>query len=409
MTGSLLQLAANKDGNFNKIVLGNPSVTHLKNIIKKTVNFSVDTKILEFETKVKLGKENICKILNHGMLLSKIYLYIELPELISKNNNENWKGYVNGIGFSIIKTISFQIGGILIDKLDGNFLDIYSELYDRNIDELVNKYYSDLSVENNNKIQKLYIPIPFWFCKDYGNILPLEAISHQELKIMVEFRNLNEIIKSNISNLVVEDIEIKSYILADYINVDSEIQKYFKLKKHLYLIEQTQIVPDHLINTGILSTRIDLELSLFIKEIMWIIIDDNNKVQNILNGNNWLTYTSINNKFSNTFTTGKITIDGTDRIEFMDADYYRKVIPYKYYNYIPRKKIYSYSFNIKPNINDETLGFCNFSKINKAQLHLNFNEFGNEGGICNGAVKIYARNYNLLYIENNKAGLIFLN
>ena len=277
------------------------------------------------------------------------------------------------------------------------------------VDELVNKYYSDLSVESNNKLQKLYIPIPFWFCKDYGNILPLEAISHQELKIIVEYRNLNEIIKSNISNLVVEDIEIKSYILADYINVDSEIQKYFKLKKHLYLIEQTQIVPDHLINTGILSTRIDLELSLFVKEIMWIIIDENNNTQNILDGNNWLNYTSINNKFSNTFTTGKITIDGTDRIEFMDADYYRKVIPYKYYNYIPRKKIYSYSFNIKPNISDEALGFCNFSKINKSQLHLNFNELGNEGGICNGVVKIYARNYNLLYIENNKAGLIFLN
>ena len=43
----------------------------------------------------------------------------------------------------------------------------------------------------------------------------------------------------------------------------------------------------------------------------------------------------------------------------------------------------------------------NFSKINKSQLHLNFNQLGNDGGICNGAVKVYARNYNLLYIENN--------
>ena len=128
----------------------------------------MDTKILQFETKVTLGKENNCKILNHGMLLSKIYLYVELPELISKNNNETWKGYVNGIGYSIIKNISFQIGGIVIDKLDGNYLDIHSELYDRNSDELVNKYYSDISVESNNKKQKLYIPIPFWFCKDYG-------------------------------------------------------------------------------------------------------------------------------------------------------------------------------------------------------------------------------------------------
>lgn len=409
MTGSLLQLAANKDGNFNKVVLGNPSVTHLKNVIKKTVNFSVDTKILQFETKVTLGKENNCKILNQGMLLSKIYLYVELPELISKNNNETWKGYVNGIGYSIIKNISFQIGGIIIDKLDGNYLDIYSELYDRNSDELVNKYYSDLSVESNNSKQKLYIPIPFWFCKDYGNILPLEAISHQELKIIVEFRNLNEIVKSNISNLELESVEIKSHIIADYINVDPEIQKYFKLKKHLYLIEQTQIIPDHLISTSSLSTRVDLELSLFVKEIMWIIMDENNSIQDIKDGNNWLSYTSIRSNYNDTFSTGKITLDGSDRIEFMDAEFYRKVIPYKYYNYIPRKKIYSYSFNIKPNLNDETLGYCNFSKINKSQLHLNFNQLGNDGGICNGAVKVYARNYNLLYIENNKAGLIFMN
>ena len=204
--------------------------------------------------------------------------------------------------------------------------------------------------------------------------MPLEAISHQELKIIVEFRNLNEIVKSNISNLELESVEVKSHIIADYINVDPEIQKYFKLKKHLYLIEQTQIIPDHLISTNSLATRVDLELSLFVKEIMWIILDENNSIQDIKDGNNWLSYTSLSSNYNDTFSTGKITLDGSDRIEFMDAEFYRKVIPYKYYNYIPRKKIYSYSFNIKPNIDDETLGYCNFSKINKSQLHLNFNQ-----------------------------------
>ena len=32
-----------------------------------------------------------------------------------------WKNYVNGIGYSIIKNISLEIGGILIDKMDGHF------------------------------------------------------------------------------------------------------------------------------------------------------------------------------------------------------------------------------------------------------------------------------------------------
>ena len=70
MTGSLLQLAANKDGNFNKVVLKS-KCNSFEKCEKKTVNFSVDTKILQFETKVTLGKENNCKILNQGMLLSK--------------------------------------------------------------------------------------------------------------------------------------------------------------------------------------------------------------------------------------------------------------------------------------------------------------------------------------------------
>ncbi len=35
------------------------------------------------------------------ILLSNLYLYIELPELVSANNTESWAGYVNGIGFSL--------------------------------------------------------------------------------------------------------------------------------------------------------------------------------------------------------------------------------------------------------------------------------------------------------------------
>lgn len=409
MTGSLLQLAVNNDGIFNKIVYGNPKLNHLKNVIKKVTNFSIDTKILQFDTEISLGKENICKILNLGMLLSKIFIYIELPELKSINNNEKWKGYINGVGYSIIKNISIEIGGIIIDKMDGNFLDIYSELYDRKIDELIKKYYTNLSIENNDKKLKLFIPIPFWFCNDYGNILPLEAIQHQEIRIKIEYRNLNEIIKSNISNLEVENKEIVSYIIADYINVDEDIQKYFKLNKHMYLIEQTQIIPDYILTTSSLSQKINLELSLFIKEIMWIIIENSNNTIDIKNGNNWFSYTSLFSNYNNTFSTGKITIDGSDRIEMMDAEFYNKIIPYKYYNYIPRKHIYVYSFNIKPNLLNQTLGYCNYSKINKSQLHLNFSNIGNNGGICNGVIKIYARNYNLLKIEDNKAGLLFIN
>ena len=112
------------------------------NVIKKDINFSIDTKIIQFDNLPKLDSENICTIKNEGMLLSKMYLYLELPQIISIDNNETWKGYVNGVGFSIIKNISFYIGGFLLDSIDGNYLDIYNELYNRNTDELVNKLYN---------------------------------------------------------------------------------------------------------------------------------------------------------------------------------------------------------------------------------------------------------------------------
>ena len=47
------------------------------------------------------------------------------------------------------------IGGFLIDSIDGNYLDIYNELYN-NTDELVNKFYTNLSVEDNSSIQNPY-------------------------------------------------------------------------------------------------------------------------------------------------------------------------------------------------------------------------------------------------------------
>ena len=53
MTGSIIQLVANNDNDFSKITLGNPKLSHFKNVIKKITNYSVDTKILRFEKKVR--------------------------------------------------------------------------------------------------------------------------------------------------------------------------------------------------------------------------------------------------------------------------------------------------------------------------------------------------------------------
>ena len=104
MTAGLLQL--NFIGPQDKYLTGNPQMTYFKNVFKSHSNFAKELKILQFDSSVKLGSVHSCTIKDYGDLLSDLYLYIELPQLVSSNNNENWAGYVNGVGYSIIKSVS---------------------------------------------------------------------------------------------------------------------------------------------------------------------------------------------------------------------------------------------------------------------------------------------------------------
>ena len=82
MTGSLLTLAANKTGELDKNITGNPSITFFKNVYKQHTNFAKEIiKIYFSESNVKLGSTHNCKIPHKGTLLSKLYLYVELPSL----------------------------------------------------------------------------------------------------------------------------------------------------------------------------------------------------------------------------------------------------------------------------------------------------------------------------------------
>ena len=121
MTAGLLQL--NFIGPQDKYLTGNPQMTYFKSVFKSHSNFAKDTQKLQFENAVQLGSTHTCVISRIGDLLSDLYLYVELPELVSSDNNENWAGYTNGVGLSIIKSVSLQIGGQTIDTLDSNWLD----------------------------------------------------------------------------------------------------------------------------------------------------------------------------------------------------------------------------------------------------------------------------------------------
>ena len=408
MTAGLLQL--NFIGPQDVYLTGNPQMTFFKSIYRSYSNFSKDLQKLQFENPVKLkGTQHSCIIKNYGDLLSNLYLYIELPQIVSANNNESWAGYVNGVGLSLIESISFMIGGQTIDTYDYNWLDIYNELYDQGSDTLVGKFNTDISLEENSYKQKLYIPLHFWFTKNNGCALPLLALQSSEIRVNITFKKFEELIKSDISNFQYVEPNVSSFIIANYIHLDENEKRFFTNNKLEYLIEQTQTLSNIEVQSKN-ALKVPLNFSHPVKSFYWVILNDINTNPNMKTGNNWLSYTSSNSLYGETFNEAYITINGQDRIPPMDAGYYRYVIPYETKLYSPRKYIYTYSFSLHP-MQFQPSGSCNYSRIdnNRSHLELSFNAINTVGGTTNGSVKVIAQNYNILRVEEGRGSTIFSN
>ena len=203
MGGGLIQLVAQ---GFEDLYLTNePEITFFKKIYKRHTNFSLELIPQLFNTTPDFGKRVTCSISKNADLLSNIYLYIELPILPKVYNLDNEIHEINTfawtkkIGYSIINYVELEIGGQLIDKHYGDWLNIWSlltttEEHQKSEDILVGNVSSLYSYSNGKDSYKLYIPLNFFFNRNKGLSLPIIALQVSDIKIHVEFNNLKDIL-----------------------------------------------------------------------------------------------------------------------------------------------------------------------------------------------------------------------
>jgi hypothetical protein len=124
--------------------------------------------------------------------------------------------------------------------------------------------------------------------------------------------------------------------------------------------------------------------------------------------------------------TGKLQLNGHDRFQDRDGNYFNYVQPYQHWSNTPADGINSYSFALKPEDHQPT-GTCNFSRIDNATLLVDVglynkpyssvssdsNAFKNRAGLlANGAasqLNIYTVNYNVLRVMSGMAGTAYSN
>ena len=352
MGGGLLQLVAY--GAQDVYLTGNPQITFFKVVYRRHTNFSIESIQQTFNGSAGPNKRVTCQISRNGDLVHKLYVVFDSTATSTVDARD------------YIKKVEVEIGGQLIDRQYGDWMKIWNEL----TLPAGKQVGYDIMVKNAvGTTGKRYVPLEFWFCRNIGLALPLIALQYHEVKINIEF----------------DDIETTEFtdatLWADYIFLDTDERRRFAQLSHEYLIEQLQYTGDETMTNGKLTAKLSFNHP--VKELIWRTL----KTSTTEFGASGL---------------AKLMLNGNDRFAQRDAKYFTHVQPYQHHTNIPPIASYInvYSFALKPEEHQPS-GTLNMSRIDTAQLQLT------DG--AGTTTKIYAHSYNVLRILSGMGGLAYSN
>ena len=386
---------------------GNPQITFFKVVYRRHTNFAMESIEQTFNGSVELGRRVTATISRNGDLIKDMWLECELTNTNADGDGDAVCHY--GIGNAMVKQVEVEIGGQLIDRQYGEWMNIWTELSvaegKREVyDEMVGN--TEPTVADDNGTVRLDIPLQFWFNRNPGLALPLIALQYHEVKLNLDLEST-----SNLVSAESDAITLSCKLYVDYIYLDTDERRRFAQVSHEYLIEQVQFTGDETLTTG--ANRFDLSFNHPVKELVWVGADAQHgrgKAEGPCQYSDF------------TFTDAKLQLNGHDRFTARRQEYFKNVQPYKHHTHgpradrvtvdstndgLPRQHIHVYSFALNPEEHQPS-GTCNFSRIDNATLVLS--------GVTNGAVggnvsllKVFAVNYNVLRIMSGMGGLAYSN
>ena len=299
MTGGLIQLVAY--GAQDIFLTGNPQITFFKVVYRRHTNFSMESIQQTLDGIAEPCSTSTCTISRNGDLMYKMWIRVSnssysacacdtsgitpscdanscspIPLVKDTTLHDNVDKQSHNAN-DIIESIEIQIGGQIIDKQYGDWLNIWSQLTTNASKSSGLSTLLDLDIGKYS-----YIPLQFWFCRNPGLALPLIALQYHEVKLKITFSKA-----SSTCNLCELTPPVGSWndarLFIDYIYLDSDERRRFAQVKHEYLIEQLQFTgAEHIKGT---SSSHRLNLNHPVKEIIWranALVDAKNTINNDL-------------------------------------------------------------------------------------------------------------------------------
>lgn len=387
-------------------------------VYRRHTNFSIESIENTFNGSCGFNKRVTCQISRNGDLIHRMYLQTQLPAL---SGSVDWVDYV---GLRLLRDVEIEIGGQRIDKHYPQWLYVWNQLtlpvgkragYDLMTGE-------GSTLNTAAPATTLYIPLEFWFNRNVGLSLPLIALQYHEVKINIDFEAAANLVHTgNASTGSVSGDLGTTSLWVDYIYLDTDERRRFAQLSHEYLIEQLQFTGVETINQA--NPRVKLNFNHPVKELVWAIQPDSygNQWTNFTakpniwssgNGVNAATWTSpfqdpgASNLVNITANTTNIQLNGQDRFNARDGNYFSLVQPFQHHENVPANRgINVYSFALKPEEHQPS-GTLNMSRIDTAVLKLDVPSLGPS---ATGSLYVFAVNYNVLRIMSGMGGLAYSN
>jgi len=483
---------------------GNPQITFFKVVYRRHTNFSMESIKQTFNGNADFGNNVSATISRNGDLVYRMYLEHDAVFDDEPGRGLHNVGLCERYGDSLIKECEIEIGGQKIDKHTSMWNRVWSDLTQFNPSGHFGGTYGPTNTSGNGTlyqlmtgngfglmtdtdgphfssseanvngfdyrdsatgskggritVNKIFLPLNFWFNRNPGLALPLIALQYHEVKVKMTFetvqnllRNVDGVATNGIIDRAVINTQVstKNFDLwCDYIYLDTDERRRFAQVSHEYLIEQLQYSDNSVTTT---SPSINLNFNHPVKELIWA-------AQNTGTiGRNGPADASAAGTSINDPTAGPVTVDtmggnwqlklnGHDRFKERDSKYFTRTQVWQHhtgYGSLPTQgtkdfnddgdiaaieaydnaqvvggdAIAVYSFALKPEEHQPS-GTCNFSRIDNAQLvgtSLTIDSSDSNGtDTVNSttsimSLTIFAVNYNVLRIMSGMGGLAYSN
>lgn len=404
-------------GAQDKHLTGQPQMSFWRAQYRRHTPFSLESCEVTMQGDTSWG--GLCKATldARGDLIADCYLAIELPEL-SVTGPVPLVRWTPKLGHAIIKHVDFVIGGEVIERHTGEWLELSSQLM---LSQEKQKAYNNLIGHKGTTLneaqyipaQFIYVPLNFFFNRRVECALPALAIQCQEIEIRVRLREAHELYQTFHPDNVVACSALENISLfVDYVYL-SDPERYLLLNRELsYLVETVQCGEQTEIG-GSRGNTVDLsDFSGPVKELIFVV----QRVQAAssafrLNEDDWPDYNDWFN-YGSSATPGEqvnmldsivLQTNGMDVVSKREPQFFNLYLPFKRHTSTPNIGVYVYSFALQPEAYQPS-GTAEFSRLESAQIKVEFNDMASLPCV----MRVFAYGYNVLRVSGGQSALSYV-